>query len=240
MPLRDERKYLLVVFVLLLAGCGASTDESSERARSDSSADSAKSPDETSLQETRRALCNGIRGFGPVSTNHSDEDAKAWEVAFEAAQPFLTDAGVGDDAFRDLAKSKVPVYTQDEDGSGPDSRPLQADSEIAPESTTVRMDLKCDDLDDQTPGASPSSGSSSQQMRKKLNTDNAEVEIEKGLKRQLNLSSVDVRCPDEVELHAGATFDCPVTAGEEKGTINVTQQDDQGNIRWSVDQKRMR
>jgi hypothetical protein len=71
----------------------------------------------------------------------------------------------------------------------------------------------------------------------KLNTDKAETEIEKGLKNQLNLPSVDVQCPNEVEIKAGSKFQCPVTAGKEKGTIEVTQQDDQGNIRWQLKQQ---
>jgi hypothetical protein len=68
----------------------------------------------------------------------------------------------------------------------------------------------------------------------KLNTDKAETEIEKGLKGQLNLTSVDVQCPSEVEIKAGSKFQCPVTAGKDKGTVEVTQQDDQGNIRWQL------
>jgi hypothetical protein len=67
-----------------------------------------------------------------------------------------------------------------------------------------------------------------------LNTDKAETEIEKGLKSQLNLTSVDVQCPSEVEIKAGSKFECPVTAGKDKGTVEVTQQDDQGNIRWQL------
>ena len=33
-----------------------------------------------------------------------------------------------------------------------------------------------------------------------------------------------------------SSFDCPATADKEKRTIKVTQQDDQGNIRWQVEQ----
>lgn len=72
---------------------------------------------------------------------------------------------------------------------------------------------------------------------KKLNTDKAEAQIENGLKQQLKLTSVDVQCPQEVEIKAMSSFDCPVTAGKEKGTINVIQQDDQGNIRWQLKQE---
>ena len=72
---------------------------------------------------------------------------------------------------------------------------------------------------------------------KKLTTDKVETEIEKGLKQQQSLQTVDVKCPREVELKAMSSFDCPVTADKVKGTIKVTQQDDQGNIRWQVKQQ---
>jgi len=72
---------------------------------------------------------------------------------------------------------------------------------------------------------------------KKLTTDKVEVEIEKGLKQQQNFQTVDVKCPQEVELMAMSSFDCPLIADKVKGTIKVTQEDDQGNIRWQVKQQ---
>ena len=72
---------------------------------------------------------------------------------------------------------------------------------------------------------------------KKLDTAKAETEIEKGLMQQLRLKSVNVKCPKEVEIKPMSRFDCPVSAGKETATINVTQQDDQGNIRWQLRQE---
>jgi len=69
-----------------------------------------------------------------------------------------------------------------------------------------------------------------------LTTEQVEVEIEKGLKQQQSLRSVDVKCPQEVELKAMSSFDYPASADNEKRTVKVTQQDDQGNIRWQVEQ----
>jgi hypothetical protein len=71
----------------------------------------------------------------------------------------------------------------------------------------------------------------------KLDTAKAETEIEKGLKQQLRLPAVDVKCPKEVEIKPQSKFECPVTAGNQKATIDVTQQDDQGNIRWQLKQE---
>jgi len=70
-----------------------------------------------------------------------------------------------------------------------------------------------------------------------LNVDEAEAQIEKGLQQQLNLPTVDVSCPDEVEIKAQSTFDCPVKAGNDTGTVEVTQKDDQGNISWKLQQQ---
>ncbi|MDQ3719603.1 MAG: DUF4333 domain-containing protein [Actinomycetota bacterium] len=75
---------------------------------------------------------------------------------------------------------------------------------------------------------------------KKLSTDKVEVEIEKGLKTQQSFKTVDVKCPREVEIKAMSSFDCPVTADKVKATVKVTQEDDQGNIRWQVKQPRAR
>jgi hypothetical protein len=72
---------------------------------------------------------------------------------------------------------------------------------------------------------------------KKLDTAKAETEIEKGLKQQLRLPAVDVKCPKDIEIKAQSRFECPVTAGRQKATIDVLQQDDKGNIRWQLKQE---
>ncbi len=65
----------------------------------------------------------------------------------------------------------------------------------------------------------------------KLDTTKVEAEIEKGLREQKNLL-VDAKCPKQVEMKAQATFECPTTAGNKKGTVIVVQEDAQGAVRW--------
>jgi len=67
-----------------------------------------------------------------------------------------------------------------------------------------------------------------------LDVDQAEVEIEKGLKQQLKLQTVDVSCPEEVEIKAQSKFKCDVKGDKDTGTVEVTQKDDQGNISWQL------
>jgi Domain of unknown function (DUF4333) len=68
-----------------------------------------------------------------------------------------------------------------------------------------------------------------------VNTDKAASEIEKGIREQLNIRNVEVTCPDDVEAKEGDTFDCTARAQGESATISVTQQDDEGNIRWKLE-----
>jgi len=70
--------------------------------------------------------------------------------------------------------------------------------------------------------------------KKELDGAKVETAIESGLRQQLNLTTVDVRCPTKVEIRPMSRFDCPVTSGDRRGVVNVTQQDDQGNIRWQL------
>lgn len=69
-----------------------------------------------------------------------------------------------------------------------------------------------------------------------LDIGKAESEIEKGLRDQLGAKDASVDCPDEVEVKKGDQFDCKASVDRQKGTINVTQQDDEGNVRWQVKQ----
>lgn len=70
-----------------------------------------------------------------------------------------------------------------------------------------------------------------------LDVGQVETEIEGGLKQQLNLQSVDVSCPKEVEIKAQSTFQCSVKGDNDSGTVDVTQKDDQGNISWKLQQQ---
>jgi hypothetical protein len=70
---------------------------------------------------------------------------------------------------------------------------------------------------------------------KTLDTDGLEGELKNQIEEQTGGAIASVDCPADVEVEAGATFEC--TAEEESGatfTISVTQRDDQGNVDWEV------
>lgn len=70
---------------------------------------------------------------------------------------------------------------------------------------------------------------------KTIDTGKAESEIGKGVAQQTGAKSVKVDCPDDVDAKKGDTFDCDLTAaGGQKAKIKVTQQDDKGNVRWTL------
>ena len=69
---------------------------------------------------------------------------------------------------------------------------------------------------------------------KVINTDKAETEIAKGLKQQLHLKGVTVKCPDDVKAKKGDTFNCTAKAGKQTARIAVVQQDDNGRISWRL------
>ncbi|MCB0918547.1 MAG: DUF4333 domain-containing protein [Actinobacteria bacterium] len=67
-----------------------------------------------------------------------------------------------------------------------------------------------------------------------IDTQKVEDEITTGLKEQANVTVTTV-CPDNVPLKAGDTFTCTATTTDgEAIDVTVTQQDDQGNVRWEV------
>lgn len=69
-----------------------------------------------------------------------------------------------------------------------------------------------------------------------LNMDEAKTAITAGIAEQTGLT-VEVTCPDEREIKAGDVFECTATpALGGQLTVQVTQDDDQGNITWSVTQ----
>ncbi|HLM28119.1 MAG TPA: DUF4333 domain-containing protein [Thermoleophilaceae bacterium] len=63
-----------------------------------------------------------------------------------------------------------------------------------------------------------------------------EAKIEKDLEGKLK-DSADVRCPKEIKLQAMSTLDCPATVGDTKGVVQITQQDDKGNVRYQYRQR---
>ncbi|WP_196358140.1 DUF4333 domain-containing protein [Nodosilinea nodulosa] len=70
----------------------------------------------------------------------------------------------------------------------------------------------------------------------RLNTTDIESSIKADIERQgRRLSLNAVRCPSDVSRQAGAYFRCVGELNPEGTfTINVTQQDNQGNITWEV------
>ena len=65
-----------------------------------------------------------------------------------------------------------------------------------------------------------------------LDTDKAESEIESGIREQTGVKDVQVDCPEDVDAEKGGTFRCRATAEGERAPVSVTQQDDEGRIRW--------
>lgn len=68
-----------------------------------------------------------------------------------------------------------------------------------------------------------------------LNTDKAEREIAKGIRKQTGVTAT-VSCPDDVKVEQGATFTCQAKPknGGQPGVVTVRQTDDEGNISWRL------
>lgn len=45
-------------------------------------------------------------------------------------------------------------------------------------------------------------------------------------------SNIQVTCPDSIKAEAGATFTCKLTIDGQQVNLNVTQQDDKGNLKY--------
>ena len=62
-----------------------------------------------------------------------------------------------------------------------------------------------------------------------INIDLVEREIQEQVQKQGGVENVTVRCPEEVPIEKGNTFDCQVSGGA-TGTSTVKQVDDTGNV----------
>lgn len=70
-----------------------------------------------------------------------------------------------------------------------------------------------------------------------LDIDQIEQEIATGIEDQTGISVTSVECPQDVEAEAGNNFTCTVTAEDgSTATVDVTQEDDEGNVRWNLRQ----
>lgn len=70
-----------------------------------------------------------------------------------------------------------------------------------------------------------------------LDIDRIEQEIATGIEEQTGIAVTSVECPEDVEAEAGNNFTCTVTAEDgDTASVDVTQEDDEGNVRWNLRQ----
>jgi hypothetical protein len=68
-----------------------------------------------------------------------------------------------------------------------------------------------------------------------LDVDEIEGEITPQVEEQTGTGDVTVDCPDDVEAEEGGEFECDLTAeGGIEAKVEVTQEDDEGNVRWRL------
>ena len=68
-----------------------------------------------------------------------------------------------------------------------------------------------------------------------IDADKLEGEIAPGVEEQTGTRDVEVSCPDDIEAEEGGEFECDLTAeGGIEAKVAVTQEDDDGNVRWRV------
>jgi hypothetical protein len=62
-----------------------------------------------------------------------------------------------------------------------------------------------------------------------------EAEIRDGVQSQAGVTLTEVVCPENRALSAGDVFTCTATANDGRTLeVTITQDDDQGNVRWQV------
>ena len=67
-----------------------------------------------------------------------------------------------------------------------------------------------------------------------VHVSNLEEQIAGGLSDQVGGSNVDVSCPEIIVGSKGNVFECDATSGSDKATVEVTQTDEQGNVRYKL------
>lgn len=68
-----------------------------------------------------------------------------------------------------------------------------------------------------------------------LDTAGLESQMKRTLSDRTGVPIASVNCPDEVEPKQGATFGCTATTERgERVVLRVTQEDDEGAVRWRV------
>ncbi len=67
-----------------------------------------------------------------------------------------------------------------------------------------------------------------------IDVDTLETTVAEGLAEQLG-GEWTVQCPDSMEVQAGLTTNCMATDADGNSVdVNITQDDDQGNVTWEV------
>jgi hypothetical protein len=67
-----------------------------------------------------------------------------------------------------------------------------------------------------------------------INVADLETQVQDGLAEQLG-GTWTVECPDSMEIQAGLTTNCMATSDTgESINVDITQDDDQGNVTWKV------
>jgi Domain of unknown function (DUF4333) len=69
---------------------------------------------------------------------------------------------------------------------------------------------------------------------KDLDTDVLQDQIRSLLAERGGPTVTSVRCPDEVKVQAGDTFECTASGGGTTWTIEVTQRDDAGTVDMKI------
>ena len=68
-----------------------------------------------------------------------------------------------------------------------------------------------------------------------LDMKQVEAELKRQVERDLGTQGLTVTCPDDVKVEAGTSFTCEASdASGATMVLTVTQENDQGKVRWSV------
>lgn len=68
-----------------------------------------------------------------------------------------------------------------------------------------------------------------------LDMNQVEAELKRQVERDLGTQGLTVTCPDDVKVEAGTSFTCEASdASGATMVLTVTQENDQGKVRWSV------
>ncbi|MGZ8636019.1 MAG: DUF4333 domain-containing protein [Actinomycetota bacterium] len=68
-----------------------------------------------------------------------------------------------------------------------------------------------------------------------LDMNQVESELKDQAEKEFGTSGLTVTCPDDVKVEAGTSFTCEASdASGATMVLTVTQENDQGKVRWSV------